>query len=106
MVIAYEPVWAIGTGLTATPEQAQSVHAYLRKCLQEVSDVVASQTRIIYGGKYLYCYSRSLEPYLCVGSVKASNCKALAVMPDIDGFLVGGASLKPEFISIINANSD
>lgn len=50
VVIAYEPVWAIGTGLTATPEQAQSVHVYLRKCLQEISDVVASQTRIIYGG--------------------------------------------------------
>ena len=51
IVIAYEPVWAIGTGLSATPQQAQSVHAYLRKCLQATSDVVASQTRIIYGGK-------------------------------------------------------
>ena len=51
IVIAYEPVWAIGTGLSATPEQAQSVHAYLRKSLQAISDVVASQTRIIYGGK-------------------------------------------------------
>jgi triosephosphate isomerase len=50
VVIAYEPVWAIGTGLTATPEQAQSVHLYLRRRLQEVSDVIASQTRIIYGG--------------------------------------------------------
>lgn len=87
IVIAYEPVWAIGTGLTATPKEAQSVHAYLRKCLQAVSDVVASQTRIIYGG-----------------SVKASNCKDLALMQDIDGFLVGGASLKPEFINIVNTN--
>ena len=51
-MIAYEPVWAIGTGLSATPEQAQSIHAYLRKSLQEISDVVASQTRIIYGGKH------------------------------------------------------
>ena len=50
IVIAYEPVWAIGTGLSATPEQAQSVHSFLRKCLQDISDVVASQTRIIYGG--------------------------------------------------------
>ncbi len=50
MVIAYEPVWAIGTGLSATPEQAQAVHAYLRKSLRKISDIVASQTRIIYGG--------------------------------------------------------
>lgn len=55
VVIAYEPVWAIGTGLSATPEQAQSVHAFLRKCLQEISDVIASQTRIIYGGMYDVC---------------------------------------------------
>lgn len=53
VVIAYEPVWAIGTGLSATPEQAQSVHLYLRKCLRAISDVVGSQTRIIYGGKLL-----------------------------------------------------
>ncbi len=53
IVIAYEPVWAIGTGLSATPEQAQSVHAFLRKCLLSISDVVASQTRIIYGGMYI-----------------------------------------------------
>lgn len=58
IVIAYEPVWAIGTGLTATPEQAQSVHAYLRKQLQALSDVVASQTRIIYGGKLNVCTKR------------------------------------------------
>lgn len=51
IVIAYEPVWAIGTGLSATPAQAQSVHGYLRKCLKAISDVIASQTRIIYGGK-------------------------------------------------------
>ena len=61
IVIAYEPVWAIGTGLTATPKEAQSVHAYLRKCLQAVSDVVASQTRIIYGGnKYSILNSWSI----------------------------------------------
>lgn len=52
IVIAYEPVWAIGTGLSATPQQAQSVHAYLRKCLRAISDGVASQTRIIYGGTW------------------------------------------------------
>ena len=50
VVIAYEPVWAIGTGLSATPEQAQAVHSYLRKCLRATSDTVACQTRIIYGG--------------------------------------------------------
>jgi len=54
VVIAYEPVWAIGTGLSATPEQAQTVHAFLRKTLHEISDVVASQTRIIYGGEMIF----------------------------------------------------
>nr|6NEE_A Chain A, TRIOSEPHOSPHATE ISOMERASE [synthetic construct]6NEE_B Chain B, TRIOSEPHOSPHATE ISOMERASE [synthetic construct] len=88
VVIAYEPVWAIGTGKVATPEQAQEVHAALRKWLKEnVSPEVAESTRIIYGG-----------------SVNAANCKELAKQPDIDGFLVGGASLKaPEFVDIINA---
>jgi len=88
VVIAYEPVWAIGTGKTASPEQAQEVHAQLRQWLSKnVSEEVALSTRIIYGG-----------------SVTAANCKELAQKPDVDGFLVGGASLKPEFVQIINAN--
>lgn len=87
VVLAYEPVWAIGTGKTATPEQAQEVHAQLRQWLSKnVSPDVASKVRIQYGG-----------------SVTAANCKELAKKPDVDGFLVGGASLKPEFIEIINA---
>lgn len=89
VVIAYEPVWAIGTGKTATPQQAQDVHAQLRKWLKEkVSEGVANSTRIIYGG-----------------SVTGGNCRELAQSADIDGFLVGGASLKPEFVEIINARS-
>jgi triosephosphate isomerase len=74
ITIAYEPVWAIGTGKTATPEQAQEVHAYIRKLLPKE---VAGKTRILYGG-----------------SVKPENIKALMAQPDIDGGLVGGASLK------------
>ena len=80
VVVAYEPIWAIGTGLVATKEQAQEVHAAIRSWLkQNVSDKVAQETRILYGG-----------------SVNAKNCKDLAKEEDIDGFLVGGASLKPE----------
>ncbi|KAJ8564969.1 hypothetical protein K7X08_001429 [Anisodus acutangulus] len=87
VVIAYEPVWAIGTGKVASPAQAQEVHADLRKWLQaNVSAEVAASTRIIYGG-----------------SVNGANCKELGGQPDVDGFLVGGASLKPEFIDIIKA---
>ncbi|XP_009590743.1 triosephosphate isomerase, chloroplastic-like [Nicotiana tomentosiformis] len=88
VVIAYEPVWAIGTGKVATPEQAQEVHAAVRGWLSEnVSAEVASKTRIIYGG-----------------SANGSNCSDLAKKEDIDGFLVGGASLKgPEFASIVNS---
>lgn len=87
VVLAYEPVWAIGTGKTATPEQAQEVHAQLRGWLKSnISEDVANKTRIIYGG-----------------SVTAGNCKELAKNPDVDGFLVGGASLKPEFVQIVNA---
>ncbi|MBA0813802.1 hypothetical protein Gohar_027624 [Gossypium harknessii] len=87
VVLAYEPVWAIGTGKVATPAQAQEVHFELRKWLQaNVSPEVAASTRIIYGG-----------------SVTAANCKELAAQPDVDGFLVGGASLKPEFIDIIKS---
>lgn len=89
VVIAYEPVWAIGTGKVATPEQAQEVHAALRTWLStNVSADVAASTRIIYGG-----------------SVKPANANDLAAQADIDGFLVGGASLKPDFISIIDAYS-
>ncbi|XP_045480523.1 triosephosphate isomerase isoform X1 [Harmonia axyridis] len=88
VVIAYEPVWAIGTGKTASPEQAQEVHDALRKWIAEnISKEVADTIRIQYGG-----------------SVTAGNAKELATQKDIDGFLVGGASLKPEFMEIINAN--
>ncbi|XP_023533234.1 triosephosphate isomerase, chloroplastic-like [Cucurbita pepo subsp. pepo] len=88
IVIAYEPVWAIGTGKVASPEQAQEVHAAVRDWLKKnVSPEVASKTRIIYGG-----------------SVNGSNCAELAKKEDIDGFLVGGASLKgPEFGTIVNS---
>jgi triosephosphate isomerase len=85
-LIAYEPVWAIGTGQTASPEQAQEVHAYLRKRLGELySSAVASRTRILYGG-----------------SVKPDNARKLMGCADIDGGLVGGASLKAaDFTGII-----
>ncbi|KAL4575428.1 hypothetical protein LXL04_022271 [Taraxacum kok-saghyz] len=87
VVLAYEPVWAIGTGKVATPAQAQEVHAELRKWLEtNIKAEVAASARIIYGG-----------------SVNGSNCKELAGQKDLDGFLVGGASLKPEFIDIIKA---
>ena len=79
LVIAYEPVWAIGTGKVATTEQAQDVHKAIRGWLKEtVSESSAENTRIIYGG-----------------SVTEKNCGDLAKQEDIDGFLVGGASLKP-----------
>ncbi|AOV17323.1 triose-phosphate isomerase [Acidihalobacter aeolianus] len=85
-VVAYEPVWAIGTGLTATPEQAQSVHAYLRSRLRAVG-AAADQTRLLYGG-----------------SVKPDNAAQLFAMPDIDGGLIGGASLQAEtFLAICRA---
>ncbi|ESR48777.1 hypothetical protein CICLE_v10032537mg [Citrus x clementina] len=87
IVLAYEPVWAIGTGKVATPVQAQEVHFELRKWLfANTSPEIAAATRIIYGG-----------------SVNGANCKELAAQPDVDGFLVGGASLKPEFIDIIKS---
>jgi triosephosphate isomerase len=87
IVIAYEPIWAIGTGKVATTEQAQEVHAAIREWLKkEISERVADETRIIYGG-----------------SVNEKNCKDLSKQPDIDGFLVGGASLKPAFTDIINS---
>jgi len=87
VVIAYEPVWAIGTGKVATPQQAQEVHVFIRGLLKDlVSPEIAENTRIIYGG-----------------SVNAGNATDLAKEADVDGFLVGGASLKPEFITIINS---
>lgn len=88
VVIAYEPVWAIGTGLTASPEQADSAHAHLRKWLEtHYNRDVANATRILYGG-----------------SVKANNASSLLSQPHVDGALVGGASLKPgDFLPIIEA---
>ena len=87
VVLAYEPVWAIGTGVVATPAQAQEAHAFVRSWLaSNVSADVAANTRVIYGG-----------------SVNAANCGELAGLDDVDGFLVGGASLKPEFVDITNA---
>ena len=87
-VIAYEPVWAIGTGRTATPEQAQEAHAFIRKTLSEIFDpATAAKVRIQYGG-----------------SVKPDNAKELLPQPDIDGALVGGASLDPRsFAKIVQA---
>merc|ERR1711972_651473 len=89
VVIAYEPVWAIGTGLTVTPEDAQATHAGIRKLISEkASPDVAEKIRIQYGG-----------------SANAANAPALSAQPDVDGFLVGGASLKPEFAEIVAAMS-
>jgi triosephosphate isomerase len=86
-VIAYEPVWAIGTGKTATPEQAQEVHAFIRRRLASHDADVAARQRILYGG-----------------SVKGSNAAELFAMPDIDGGLVGGAALNgQEFVTIVKA---
>jgi triosephosphate isomerase len=79
VVIAYEPVWAIGTGKVATTEQAQEVHAAIREWLGKTIGAQAQDNvRVIYGG-----------------SVSEKNCRELATQPDVDGFLVGGASLKP-----------
>ena len=79
-------VWAIGTGLTATPEQAQDTHADIRQYLGQIAGAdVAANTRILYGG-----------------SANAKTAPGLSAKEDIDGFLVGGASLKPEFADIIN----
>jgi len=86
-LIAYEPVWAIGTGRNATPEQAQEVHALLRARIASRDARIADATRILYGG-----------------SVKAGNAAELFAMPDVDGGLIGGASLKAdEFLSILAA---
>ncbi len=86
IVVAYEPVWAIGTGKTASPEQAQAVHAVLRAQLKAATDQFA-RVKILYGG-----------------SMNAANAASLLSQPDIDGGLIGGASLKaPDFLSIIAA---
>lgn len=90
VVIAYEPVWAIGTGKTASPEQAQEVHEQLREWLKKsVGADAANKTRILYGG-----------------SVTEKNAAELILKKDVDGFLVGGASLKEGFLDIIKAAND
>jgi triosephosphate isomerase len=89
-VVAYEPVWAIGTGKTATPEQAQDVHRYIRSVLAGHDASVAENVQILYGG-----------------SVKGDNAAGLFGMPDIDGGLIGGASLKPaDFLAIARAATE
>ena len=86
-VIAYEPIWAIGTGETATADQAEEVCAAIRACIGEIYDVAtADAIRIQYGG-----------------SMNAKNAAELLAKPDIDGGLIGGASLKPDFGQIVNA---
>ena len=86
-LVAYEPVWAIGTGKTATPEQAQEIHEFIRGRVAETEPGVASELPILYGG-----------------SVKATNAGELFAMPDIDGGLIGGASLvAQDFLEICRA---
>lgn len=88
-VIAYEPVWAIGTGKTATPQQAQDVHSFIRGKLAGLDQAVADKVQILYGG-----------------SVKGSNAAELFAMPDIDGGLIGGASLQADdFLAICKAGN-
>jgi triosephosphate isomerase len=87
VVIAYEPVWAIGTGQVATPEQAQEAHAHIRRELRQLAGGTADSIRILYGG-----------------SVKPDNAAAIMQQPDVDGGLIGGASLKAEsFLPIVQA---
>ncbi|GAW82687.1 triosephosphate isomerase [Plasmodium gonderi] len=87
VVLAYEPIWAIGTGKTASPEQAQAVHKEIRNIVKEkCGEKQANQIRILYGG-----------------SVNTDNCSSLIKQEDIDGFLVGNASLKPSFVEIIKS---
>jgi len=88
-IIAYEPVWAIGTGLTATPEEAQSIHRFIRGIISSISQEIADKIQILYGG-----------------SVNGGNAKGLFSMPDIDGGLIGGASLTAsDFLSIVKAKN-
>ena len=90
IVVAYEPVWAIGTGVTASPEQAQEAHEVVRSWIKSnVSAEAANSIRILYGG-----------------SVTDKNADELIAKPDVDGFLVGGASLKPAFHEIVRACND
>jgi triosephosphate isomerase len=91
IVLAYEPVWAIGTGLTATPEQAQAAHAFIRgRLAQTFGEATAARVVVQYGG-----------------SVKPENARDLLACPDIDGALVGGASLKSgDFLTIVAAARD
>lgn len=114
-MIAYEPVWAIGTGKVATSAQAQEAHADTRAFLkQAVNAEVAETTRIIYGGSVTAANSKELGTYLvalsfinplriCVECGLTLLFAFIATQPDVDGFLVGGASLKPEFVDIINS---
>ncbi len=89
-VLAYEPLWAVGTGNPATPEQAQKVHPFIRQRVAKCNPEVAAELRILYGG-----------------SVKPANAAQLFAMPDIDGGLIGGASLSAdEFVSICKAAND
>lgn len=89
-VIAYEPVWAIGTGLTASPEQAQQAHAYIRGLVESEDAIISRDLRLLYGG-----------------SVKPGNAAELFGCPDVDGGLIGGAALEAEsFISICRAAAD
>jgi triosephosphate isomerase (TIM) len=84
-VVAYEPVWAIGTGKTASPEQAQEVHQFIRKLIAEINNNDADRLSLLYGG-----------------SVNGNNAKALFSMPDVDGGLIGGASLNvKQFVEIV-----
>lgn len=87
LVVAYEPVWAIGTGQNATPQQAQDAHAHLRSELREIAGPIADEIRILYGG-----------------SVKPDNAEEIFQKPDVDGGLIGGASLKADsFVGIVRA---
>jgi triosephosphate isomerase len=87
VVVAYEPVWAIGTGVTASAQEAQDMHGFMRKCLERTAGVDAAATRLLYGG-----------------SVNAGNAAQLFSQPDVDGALVGGAALvAADFLAIVNA---